>query len=779
MAERMEDRQEKPFIPRVVPARDLPEFSYNIQTLLKSLECSGGGEIDPYDCKRHLRFNAATYDESNIAKPFASGAYMAYYDLIYGENEAEQEKVARLVPILDEVSQAVNSDMSEDGLFTFIVAKWNQLADIFASSREDTGTYYILWRIFEPVVLGEIQTDSLNDGKRRLSYIKLSDDGSNRAVSQKTYNVYLKFCEQCNLSIRPSFRHLLETDESLDSQFREIFLANCNGEGIVNTLMRDAEIIAFADNDNIEEYFDTIGNFLDYLIKNYTEKQNGLPEDHPGRNGTRSAIAYLNCIKKRYLPELKRYCATMREYKKSQPYMAALLAEAYIIKHNMVSESDEPDVCSLFEKWIELQKDHESRAPASAAEGSFHFKTRPKRHETPVVVVQTAASIQNAMQERSARAASGPFSRVPRPASSDVLRTIGYLPTIDDGSPSNSGEPKEEEPAKGNAIFDTPVSVSVRTSGRADTIYGMKTFSSSQLPPRRPNTSVSAQTPETARAETSMRMPALQLPPEPPQAVIDSERLPHPASLIEKMAHTRTPDEGPGPQADIGTSSTLMDTKALSTTIEHRIPVTENTVRALFSHQFDSQQSRRHALNELHRFLLETESEEEKRNLVSAFVETLLENSKRSPAAKLTSDMCKVMGIKKPKRRDIKPEAFLAPYGEDLNEASLNNEDVSESLLRLLEKAKRLSLIGIYKGASSDVVDVHKIDDGYFQMICRNLFISLQYIRNKIYGQLADPGTWGRRSKYKEERKFYKKLRKTITAQLAIIEHLIFTESSV
>ncbi len=219
---------------------------------------------------------------------------------------------------------------------------------------------------------------------------------------------------------------------------------------------------------------------------------------------------------------------------------------------------------------------------------------------------------------------------------------------------------------------------------------------------------------------------------------------------------------------------------AFAPTAEQENPITADLVKAVFTYEFNHQQSRRHGLNELYKLLHRVKSEEDKKNLISAFVETLLKNLHANPSFHQTSSLCKTMEIKKPKVKDVTPDAFLSPYVE-LDESELEDEpeELAKCLKQLLEISKHLSLIATKSEVGVPMIDVPTMDKDGFQIMCRDIFIKLKRVKNEVYGKWSKPGTWGRPFKYRKIRKFYDRLRKSITAQLAINEQLIFTEGNV
>jgi hypothetical protein len=362
----MNERLDKQFSPRLIIAEGLRSFSSEVANLVGELKQENGDNFDPNECKRHIRFNAAKYDERTGVEPFAGGAYMAHFASIYADSDEDRIKNNRLCEILGETASLLDNaaKMNEDTLFEQVDTNWQRLVAVFAEGSDDSLLQSILWKIFENVLMGALEVNELSTKGVNLQYLEEKDteEWHKKLENNKRYAVYNRIYVKhgSNLKSISSFESVLRMDKTLSPATRETFLGTLvrermdrGGEIISTTLERDIEILAFSDNDLSQEYFGTINRFLDHLMSIYEAKKH--------IQGVSLVIQYLGFIRDHYIPVLVEYCQQMRQAKERQPFAASQFLEAHLVKHQLIAEDREPNSSELFKKWDEARDFHERR----------------------------------------------------------------------------------------------------------------------------------------------------------------------------------------------------------------------------------------------------------------------------------------------------------------------------------------------------------------------------------------------------------------------------------
>ncbi|MFC1656186.1 hypothetical protein ACFL3C_04925 [Patescibacteria group bacterium] len=709
----------------------------------------------------------------------------------------------RINTVLHELTETLHKASSlDDALKGQIKALWEKLAKQVNPDGENQDAQDMAWQLFETILYGDMDMYK-NEANSYSPYscecpslpvVAERDQGGMRNQI-RTWMQAENFAQVTRR--RPHLVNIIINNPQLKSNVRlqQIFLLIISEHrknrraDTTRRLASDAEILALAEEDNIEVYFEIMKEFFTHLSSKVFGESS---HEH-----AKEIAAFFRFMSSRYLPTTHQFSSQLREIRGSHPHIEGLWLKALLGRNGGRIKAPVPE--ELFKRWEEVLIYLEDFAQCKER-GIFSFTDALKKREveeaeTGVQQVVTSGKAAAVVESKPAPVTPAPAKKpsapAPRPPSEKktAMGVAAYNPPsrLPKKPVPQATTPAPVQPPSAPAPPVKPESV---TQTIAFGVQALNTPKPEPAPvPVKPPSSPPVATPpvQPARTESvtqTMAFGVQALAPPPaanvtaapvqPPAVDEAKALRPPASSIEALA------SGTAQPQNIGTTPTIVEDMTLAPTLEQGLPQTADAVRALFTHQFDSNDGRRHGLNELYKFLRQAKSEGGKRTLMSAMVETLMENLHADPSFPQTSSLCEAVGIKKPKAKDVTPSAFLSPYGE-LDESDLDDapEELAGRFKQLLEVSKHLSLIHTNFGASIHMIDVPAMDDTEFQMMCHSIFNQLKRIREEIYGKWKNPGTWGRPFKYKKIRKFYDKLHKAITAQLAINEQLIFTKGSV
>ncbi len=251
----------------------------------------------------------------------------------------------------------LKASILDDNLKGKIKAFWERLVKQVNPDGKNQDAQDMTWQLFEAILYGDI--DMYKIGNNNSSYIC---ECPSMVVIAERYDSKIR--DQIRIWVhkegftgttrrRPHLVNIITNNPQLkkNKRLQQIFLLIV-GEHRKNRkadttrrLAGDAEMLALAEEDNVEVYFEIITDFFNYLS---TEVFAASPHEF-----AKEIAAFFRFMSKKYLPVVHQYCKQLREIKGSQPHIEKLLLEALLDRNGKQIKT--PKATVLFKRWEDVQ----------------------------------------------------------------------------------------------------------------------------------------------------------------------------------------------------------------------------------------------------------------------------------------------------------------------------------------------------------------------------------------------------------------------------------------
>jgi hypothetical protein len=346
-----------------IEAESIEEFDGRFTEFILSLaEKQNAQSHSSEELKSIIRNHAANAAKRYDSDGLRNGSYIHYFRLFRENNETDKKVIDAVNKAAYEITLMLDSeDIDEETKYNEIVRIWSDINNQTGDFENDKDMKILLWKLLGPVLKGVLEVNKEKIGENDIFYAsfakeedfleRIKDKNRNSAVrrfNKETGNTFNRTPRVSTMIKRTS---LLSEDEkekilkSLKSKDTSL-----GGEKISSYLARDAEILAFAENDHIDEYFETLSRFLEYLQKEIFTQ----PDESAEKSTTTYINKYIDFLKNTYLAALREYCEEMRRIKEKCPYIADLILEPYLLRIRLVDGVHEPTALHLFNDWRKM-----------------------------------------------------------------------------------------------------------------------------------------------------------------------------------------------------------------------------------------------------------------------------------------------------------------------------------------------------------------------------------------------------------------------------------------
>jgi len=331
--------------------------------------------IGPTEIKLLVRHRCRLYDEATGGKVFGDGSYFPLFIGIYASTMVERQLLLQALEALYELSEGLDDPVSAAAATSSrVIRTWSQLARRDTPLDPTPATQLMLWRVFESIVKGEIEVVETRWGDRVRHYPRFATAQKlvRRRSDPRRAEVLtnLKFTLGCASLRRPPLIKLLERDEHLSVEHREVLITAVGSrdpavaEPISALLRHHVELIALAGYDRLESLADLIADFATHLRGDVLAV--GRAPDNA------ALIAYLRVLQESYLPGLFNYARILRKARLGSPFLGDLLHESYLVRTCSFDGDQEPSFARLLQDWIAAQRVIQVRAGYKSTKG-FSF----------------------------------------------------------------------------------------------------------------------------------------------------------------------------------------------------------------------------------------------------------------------------------------------------------------------------------------------------------------------------------------------------------------------
>lgn len=342
-----------------IEAENIQEFDEKFTEFIHSLTDPGNPQARTADeIKSIIRNHAQASDKKSEGSDFSDGQYMHYFLMLRAKNADDVSSLESISGNLYEITGFLDSCRENpDSVYEKLKTLWEKTVEKAASNlkEEDKKDIQILlWKLISPILQGALQMNKGIIGDKNIFYTTFADgkDFSGRVKNKTRTSASNKFRKNVGgkLDRTPRIARMIKNTNRLSKEDKEKILegiktkdASLGGEHLSSLLARDAEILAFSENDHISEYFETIEQYLQYLENEVFDNSSKETPDFSRK--------YIDFLKNVYLKALRDYCNIMRKIKEKCPYLADLILEPYLLRIDLVDGIHEPTALHLFNDW--------------------------------------------------------------------------------------------------------------------------------------------------------------------------------------------------------------------------------------------------------------------------------------------------------------------------------------------------------------------------------------------------------------------------------------------
>ncbi len=359
-----------------LPHSSLDEFWERLEELLwRGSDHRSARFISQKECKWLVRHQCRRYDELTGSDIFGQGAYFPIFASFHERDPSRRQLLLRALEAFFELSVDLDDPVSSAAAVSSrVIRTWGRLARRGTPLDPSPATQLMLWRVFESIVKGEVEVVEVRQGDRLWHYPRFASSPMlvQRRKDARRAEVLssLKFTLGCASLRRPPLVKLLERDELLTAEARELILAAVSSrdpstaEPIAALLRHHIELIALGDYPQLEVFTDLITDFLTHL------RGDVLPVGKAPENAMMRR--YLQVLQERYLPGLFNYARILRKARLGSPFLGDLLQESYLVRTRSMDGDQEPSFGRLLQDWVAAQRVIQTRAGYRSTKG-FSF----------------------------------------------------------------------------------------------------------------------------------------------------------------------------------------------------------------------------------------------------------------------------------------------------------------------------------------------------------------------------------------------------------------------
>lgn len=343
-------------------------FELRLNDLMQQAKVDG---LNNEELKCLVRHNAIQYIPHNGA--FSAGPYMHYFQEVYtpANSNYENEPYNEFLVTLDKLCSIDYADTDFEVLYPYIKKLWDELLSQISPER-DRASASILWNVVKPIINGQLNVRKLKLEQKILYFTQFSElNGDSDAKEKKARSEIAK-------QLKSDIDNLIIKEPKLKKEVRAVLI------NFYITLLDAARPLSFMEKDYIAKYFTKIDEFIDHLIKNVLR----------GQQQYEQIVQYLTEFKKDFLPGLQQYCEDMRFAKSTNPFVADLLVEAYLLKRQYLDHIQEPHLLLLLEPWENLQNTLIKQTNYQGKPFSFRGKRQKSSLDHTILVFQERQDLQ-------------------------------------------------------------------------------------------------------------------------------------------------------------------------------------------------------------------------------------------------------------------------------------------------------------------------------------------------------------------------------------------------